>query len=196
MEKDHYAMWAELFEIHARGHNVIDHIIPQPGKDKPGSADASFEMWKNLDSTVIQWIYSNISFHLLTTIMEKGPTAMAAGNAWLISLRIIKTNVQFLLSKISHPLAWRIFLMFLPILKGTMMTPLSSAQTVVRTIDLDPATAVSTLVSLGLVPTSLECASLPLSYNSVDSTHRSFEAAIHSRPAPSGSHCHGFTSTH
>jgi len=27
-EKDHYAMWVELFEIHARADKVVDHIIP------------------------------------------------------------------------------------------------------------------------------------------------------------------------
>lgn len=80
MEKDHYTMWAELFEVHARAHKVIDHIIPQPGKEKPASTDANFEMWTILDSTVLQWIYSTISFDLLTTIMEKGSTAMAAWN--------------------------------------------------------------------------------------------------------------------
>ncbi|GAU26412.1 hypothetical protein TSUD_278570 [Trifolium subterraneum] len=78
MEKDHYPMWAELFEVHARAHKVIDHIIPQPGKEKPAPTDATFEMWTVLDSTVLQWIYSTISFDLLTTIMEKGSTAMAA----------------------------------------------------------------------------------------------------------------------
>ncbi|PNX84391.1 hypothetical protein L195_g040451 [Trifolium pratense] len=80
MEKDHYSMWAELFEIHARAHKVIDHIIPQPGKEKPAPTDANFEMWTTLDSTVLQWIYSTISFDLLTTILEKGSTAMAAWN--------------------------------------------------------------------------------------------------------------------
>lgn len=49
--------------------------------------------------------------------------------------------------------------------------------------------AFSTLVSLG-------CASLPLSYIWVESSHRSFEVARHSRSAPSGSHCHDFTNTH
>lgn len=77
MEKDHYTMWAELFEVHVRAHKVLDHIIPQPGKEKHASTDASFEMWTTLDSTVLQWIYSTISHDLLTTIMEKGFTAMA-----------------------------------------------------------------------------------------------------------------------
>ncbi|MCI15704.1 keratin type I cytoskeletal 9-like, partial [Trifolium medium] len=80
MEKDHYTMWAELFKIHCRAHKVLDHIIPQPGKEKPAPTDANFEMWTTLDSTVLQWIYSIISFDLLTTILEKGSTAMATWN--------------------------------------------------------------------------------------------------------------------
>ncbi|XP_045830888.1 uncharacterized protein LOC123922186 [Trifolium pratense] len=80
MEKDHYTMWAELFEVHARAHKVIDHIIPRPGKEKPTPTDASFEMWTILDSTVLQWINSTVSFDLLTTIMEKGYIVMVAWN--------------------------------------------------------------------------------------------------------------------
>lgn len=53
MEKNHYTMWVELFEGHSRAHKVIDHIIPQPGKEKPTSTDANFEMWTILDSTVL-----------------------------------------------------------------------------------------------------------------------------------------------
>ncbi|MCH92648.1 polynucleotidyl transferase [Trifolium medium] len=73
-------MWAELFEVHARAHKVLHHIIPQPGKEKPAFTDADFEMWITLDSTVLQWIYSTISIDLLTSILEKGSTAMAAWN--------------------------------------------------------------------------------------------------------------------
>jgi hypothetical protein len=35
MKKDRYIMWAELFEAHARAHKIIDHIIPQSGKEIP-----------------------------------------------------------------------------------------------------------------------------------------------------------------
>jgi len=73
-------VWDELFEIHACAHKVIDHIIPHPQKQKPASTDASFEMWTILDSIVLQWIYYTISLYLLTTIMEKGSTAMAVWN--------------------------------------------------------------------------------------------------------------------
>jgi len=84
-------MWAELFEVYARAHKVLDHIIPQPDKEKPASTDASFEMWTTLDSTVLQWIYSTISLDLLTTIMEKGFTATVAWKCLADLLRTIKT---------------------------------------------------------------------------------------------------------
>lgn len=53
MEKDHYIIWVGLFEIHARAHKVIDHIIPQPGKKKPVSTDVDFEIWTTLDFTIL-----------------------------------------------------------------------------------------------------------------------------------------------
>ena len=71
-------MWAELFEIHARAHKVVDHIIPQPRKETLASTDASFEMSTIFYSTVLQLICSTISFDLLTTVMEKGFTVVAA----------------------------------------------------------------------------------------------------------------------
>jgi hypothetical protein len=98
-------------------------------------------MWTTLDYVVLHWIYSTISFDLLTTIMEKGSTAMAAGNGWLVFLKTshpllsktshpcavaleqdfssTKTHVPSLLSKTSHLLVWRIFLMYLPIVSAS-----------------------------------------------------------------------------
>lgn len=73
-------MWDELFKIHVRVNKVLDHIIPQPDKEKQTSTYANFEIWSTLDSIVLQWIYSTISIDLLTTILEKGSTAMAARN--------------------------------------------------------------------------------------------------------------------
>lgn len=84
MENDHYTMWAELFEIYARAHKVLDHIIPQSDKEKSSSTDANFEIWTTIDFTVIQWIYSTISIDLPTTILEKGSTDMAIWNLLVI----------------------------------------------------------------------------------------------------------------
>ncbi|XP_057432249.1 uncharacterized protein LOC130725005 [Lotus japonicus] len=80
MDKDHYTMWAELFETHAHSTRVLHHIIPQAGKEPPAPIDATYDQWTTLDSNVKQWIYSTIPFDLLATIMEKDSTAMATWN--------------------------------------------------------------------------------------------------------------------
>lgn len=43
MEKDHYAMWTELFETHAQAIRVFHHIIPQPGKEYLAPTDVDHE---------------------------------------------------------------------------------------------------------------------------------------------------------
>ncbi|XP_057426202.1 uncharacterized protein LOC130719600 [Lotus japonicus] len=80
IDKDHYAMWAELFETHAHATQVLHHIIPQADMEPHARTDASYARWATLDSTIKQWIYSTISFDLLATVMEKGSTAMATWN--------------------------------------------------------------------------------------------------------------------
>ncbi|XP_057418177.1 uncharacterized protein LOC130712360 [Lotus japonicus] len=80
LDKDHYPLWAELFETHAHATQVLHHIIPQADMEPPARTDASYARWATLDSTVKQWIYSTISFDLLATVMEKGTTAMATWN--------------------------------------------------------------------------------------------------------------------
>jgi hypothetical protein len=79
---------AELFEIQARAHKFIHHIIPRPDKEKFAPAKANFEKWTTLDSTVLQWIYSTISFDLLTTILKKDPPLWLLGTVWLTSSKI------------------------------------------------------------------------------------------------------------
>ncbi|XP_057452095.1 uncharacterized protein LOC130743894 [Lotus japonicus] len=80
IDKDHYALWAELFETYAHATQVLHHIIPQVGMEPPARTDTSYARWATLYSTVKQWIYSTISFDLLATVMEKGSTAMATWN--------------------------------------------------------------------------------------------------------------------
>ncbi|XP_021766656.1 uncharacterized protein LOC110731130 [Chenopodium quinoa] len=69
-----YSSWAELFKIHDRAHDVIDHIIPP--KDKDETADTA--LWIRLDAIVLQWIYSTISNDLMNTILEPNSTAQQA----------------------------------------------------------------------------------------------------------------------
>ena len=72
IEKVQYASWAELFKIHARAYQVLDHIIP------PRDTTIDENLWSRLDAVVLQWIYGTISTDLLHTILEPDSTAQTA----------------------------------------------------------------------------------------------------------------------
>ncbi|XP_021747916.1 uncharacterized protein LOC110713780 [Chenopodium quinoa] len=71
-EKVQYSNWVELFEVHCHAFNVLDHIDPSI----PRPTDISNTLWLRLDSIVKQWIYGTISTDLLTTILNKGDSAL------------------------------------------------------------------------------------------------------------------------
>lgn len=82
IEKSQYNTWSELFKIHARAYQVIDHIIPSSADD---TRDISLQqtdpkLWSRLDAVVLQWIYGTISDDLLNTIIERDTTAEMAWN--------------------------------------------------------------------------------------------------------------------
>lgn len=68
---DRYSSWVELFQIHARAFNVLDHI----DKTHPKTTDIDSATWDQLDAIVKQWIYSTISQELIHAIMKPGATA-------------------------------------------------------------------------------------------------------------------------
>ncbi|XP_021721479.1 uncharacterized protein LOC110689038 [Chenopodium quinoa] len=70
-DKVQYSNWVELFECHANAYNVLDHIDLKTSRPTGLSDD----IWKRLDSIVINWIYGTISRDLLETILCKGATA-------------------------------------------------------------------------------------------------------------------------
>lgn len=80
MEKGLYTSWAELFKIHCRAYQVLDHITPKSNStDKETEkTDAEKELWSRLDAIVLQWIYGTISNELLQTILAKDSTASQA----------------------------------------------------------------------------------------------------------------------
>ncbi|CAJ2673304.1 unnamed protein product [Trifolium pratense] len=87
MEKSHYPSWAELFKIHCRAYEVIDHIIPpEPAVETSKTAsekekevaESDPKLWSRLDAIVLQWIYGTISTDLLHTILEPNSTAQQA----------------------------------------------------------------------------------------------------------------------
>jgi hypothetical protein len=81
MEKGTYNTWSELFKIHARVFQVIDHIIPpsEPSAT-PSLKTTDLSLWLRLDVVVLQWIYRTISEDLLNTIIEHDSTAETAWN--------------------------------------------------------------------------------------------------------------------
>nr|TKR99372.1 Retrovirus-related Pol polyprotein from transposon TNT 1-94 [Populus alba] len=83
IEKDQYITWSELFKIHARAYQVLDHIIPPSAaemKQDTSLQDTDPDLWSRVDAIVLQWIYGTISEDLLNTILERDSTAALAWN--------------------------------------------------------------------------------------------------------------------
>ncbi|MCH91789.1 polynucleotidyl transferase, partial [Trifolium medium] len=69
-----YPSWSALFQVQARVHNVLDHIIP------PTDAAAQQEaartktndpnLWKRLDAVVLQWMYATVTQDILSSILH------------------------------------------------------------------------------------------------------------------------------
>nr|GFC20808.1 hypothetical protein [Tanacetum cinerariifolium] len=79
METSQYTSWAELFKIHCRAHDVIDHLTsstPPTPKDK--EPVITLETWSRQDAIVLQWIHATISKDLMHTILEPNTTAKKA----------------------------------------------------------------------------------------------------------------------
>ncbi|XP_071705153.1 uncharacterized protein [Rutidosis leptorrhynchoides] len=84
MDKTQYDSWAELFKIHCRAFEVINHILPPATTDSTNSSQtaddssAQTESWARLDAVVLQWIYGTISIELLLAIMTPVQTSRQA----------------------------------------------------------------------------------------------------------------------
>ena len=90
METSQYSSWAELFKIHCRAFQVLDHLSPRQKErpaaasseaDKQKSTDPTDDVWDRLDAIVLQWIYGTISNDLLSTILRPDSTACYAWTA-------------------------------------------------------------------------------------------------------------------
>ncbi|KAJ9551570.1 hypothetical protein OSB04_015615 [Centaurea solstitialis] len=75
LKKVQYNIWAELFQVVARAHLVMDHL-----DGSPQDPDVSTEKWNQIDAIVLSWIYGTISEDLLLTIIKPKSTAR---DAWL-----------------------------------------------------------------------------------------------------------------
>ncbi|KAD4386050.1 hypothetical protein E3N88_26219 [Mikania micrantha] len=98
MESGQYTSWAELFRIHCRAFQVINHIDSPPPIPLPSAPAANVDktpktddpaIWSRLDAIVLQWIYSTISNDLLHTILKPNSTAY---QAWIALENIFQDN--------------------------------------------------------------------------------------------------------
>ncbi|XP_021991366.1 uncharacterized protein LOC110888135 [Helianthus annuus] len=99
MDSGLYASWSELFRLHCRVFQVIQHLSPKPvaesyssketEKDKDKSAKPVDDSWDRLDAIVLQWIYATISSDLLHTILKPNATAH---EAWVALENIFQDN--------------------------------------------------------------------------------------------------------
>ncbi|XP_071708180.1 uncharacterized protein [Rutidosis leptorrhynchoides] len=94
MENSKYGAWSELFKIHCRAFNVIDHIIPPtttetesstttqttPPTGSTNTTPPPTESWSRLDDIVLRRIYSTILGDLIHTILAPDSTALQAWN--------------------------------------------------------------------------------------------------------------------
>ncbi|XP_048231275.1 uncharacterized protein LOC125370302 [Ricinus communis] len=111
MEKGHSSSWAELFKIHCRAYQVIDHIIPptqrtsEPAKEKAVARDD--ELWSHLDAINRILLLNKhgsdcIIFYKTIRILEL--------STWKIN------SLMFI---------WMIFKLFLPIVKNSKCLPIN-----------------------------------------------------------------------
>ncbi|KAI3783652.1 hypothetical protein L1987_42738 [Smallanthus sonchifolius] len=83
-----YSSWVKLFKFHAIAYKVLDHLDDTP---TPASTDPNYDVWKELDALVSQWIYSTVSDDLLTRILDIESTAR---ETWLKLEKIFLSNKQ------------------------------------------------------------------------------------------------------
>ncbi|KAJ0478294.1 hypothetical protein HanRHA438_Chr00c13g0849691 [Helianthus annuus] len=71
-----YSAWVKLFNLHARGYEVLDHITNEP----PAKDDPTYAQWMKIDAVVLQWIYSTLSDEYVLRVLEEPSTALQAWN--------------------------------------------------------------------------------------------------------------------
>ncbi|XP_021975146.1 uncharacterized protein LOC110870263 [Helianthus annuus] len=69
-----YSAWVKLFQLHARGYEVLYHITAQP----PAKDGLAYEQWMKIDGIVLQWNYNTLSEDYLLRVLEAESTALEA----------------------------------------------------------------------------------------------------------------------
>jgi hypothetical protein len=69
-----YLSWSAMFQVQARVHNVLDHIIPPiDAKEKQIVEEIKkndTSLWNRLDAVVLQMLFANFSYHVLALNLQ------------------------------------------------------------------------------------------------------------------------------
>lgn len=90
-----YSSWLKLYEIHVKAFKVQDHI---DRTKPPEEADENYVEWCQIDSLVLQWIFSTISYQLLARVLRN----TAGHEAWLKIQAIIVSNKNAKVVALQH----------------------------------------------------------------------------------------------
>jgi uncharacterized membrane protein YgcG len=74
-----YLSWSALFQVQARVHNLLDHIITPTDETEKQTAEESKKndpgLWNRLDAVVLQWMYATVTQDILSSILVINDTA-------------------------------------------------------------------------------------------------------------------------
>jgi uncharacterized membrane protein YgcG len=74
-----YLSWSALFQVQARVHNVLDHIIYPTDETEQQQVEQTKAndptLWKRLDAVVLQWMYATVTQDILSSILVINDTA-------------------------------------------------------------------------------------------------------------------------
>ncbi|PNX58105.1 hypothetical protein L195_g059025, partial [Trifolium pratense] len=88
-----YLSWSALFQVQARVHNVLDHIIPPTDEKDQQTAEQTKNndpnLWNRLDAVVLQWMYATVTQDILSSILVINDTAE---NCWMRIAAMFRDN--------------------------------------------------------------------------------------------------------
>ncbi|KAK9061543.1 hypothetical protein SSX86_018725 [Deinandra increscens subsp. villosa] len=90
MNNDEYNLWSEVFQVHCKAYDVLDHILPSEAAGSSTEKTPEDQaLWERLDNIVLQWIFGTITRDLLKTIMKNG---RSAADAWSTLKKLFLDN--------------------------------------------------------------------------------------------------------
>nr|KYP69322.1 hypothetical protein KK1_008511 [Cajanus cajan] len=99
MDKGHYSSWVELFKIHCRAYQVLDHIIPPKSKpteqETQTNAETDKALWSRLDAIVLNlgpFTNSMLKMHSYMVNLMKLSTCT---NRWVFEILSIQSMCAY-----------------------------------------------------------------------------------------------------